>query len=157
MKLVSIHATLAGGDTVSHSSLTLTSLFLSTPPSRVATSHGIASCVRQRVSIHATLAGGDHLRSPAQLPAFHVSIHATLAGGDFLLHLQCLRHWCFYPRHPRGWRRIPGSVSVCSRAFLSTPPSRVATEHGLHGHAHCIVSIHATLAGGDVKGVDIIA
>ena len=62
------------------------------------------------------------------------------------------RRWvCFYPRHPRGWRRnlrslhnFPQYVSIHATVaggdiplayrlntflqFLSTPPSRVATE-----------------------------
>ena len=82
----------------------------------------------------------------------HVSIHATLAGGD-LPSVCCL---------------------VCGRWFLSTPPSRVATyrqfvvwyaEDGFYprhprGWRHaeqlipesvCYVSIHATLAGGDLQ------
>ena len=58
-------------------------MFLSTPPSRVATiPHRYKLCGYQ-VSIHATLTGGDgdgDLAQPEMLP---VSIHATLAGGDW--------------------------------------------------------------------------
>ena len=102
---VSIHATLAGGDTYA-------------PEYRPET----------EVSIHATLAGGDAQARILNSLDF-VSIHATLAGGD-----DCdkkglsWRGWflstppsrvatvyklksgvmmeCFYPRHPRGWRLL---------------------------------------------------
>ena len=84
------------------------------------------------VSIHATLAGGDGY------PFFHptaytaVSIHATLAGGDSLPAVQS-RHRLqfFYPRHPRGWRLALVDFLIIPMAFLSTPPSRVATLYGL--------------------------
>ena len=59
----------------------------------------------------------------------NVSIHATLAGGDvFTKHL---------------------IVSVV--AFLSTPPSRVATQPASDFLLRLDVSIHATLAGGDLS------
>ena len=59
---VSIHATLAGGDSMTRQRLCRTAWFLSTPPSRVAT---------------------------------------LLTGGRGII------YFCFYPRHPRGWRRRP--------------------------------------------------
>ena len=59
--MVSIHATLAGGDRASPA----------------------ASPAYQRVSIHATLAGGDTIDAAQNPRACSVSIHATLAGGDF--------------------------------------------------------------------------
>ena len=125
-------------------------VFLSTPPSRVATmweynyDHTEASfyprhprgwrhCYPQRVrsaqqvSIHATLAGGDchDVSKPAQCVS--VSIHATLAGGDTTLNGSPPLFWSFYPRHPRGWRRM--STMYYTGCWY--------------------VSIHATLAGGD--------
>ena len=59
--VVSIHATLAGGD------WTLTQYGHS----------------KKKVSIPATLAGGDGDADKAQEVLKRVSIHATLAGGDF--------------------------------------------------------------------------
>ena len=56
---VSIHATLAGGDT----------------------GFSDAELLLRNVSIHATLAGGDS-RNATPGGARSVSIHATLAGGD---------------------------------------------------------------------------
>ena len=101
-----------------------------------------------------------------------VSIHATLAGGDATICAAAGCPFSFYPRHPRGWRRFDPSVRSANIAFLSTPPSRVATSSGpLRWNTACCfyprhprgwrlpalarisvaldVSIHATLAGGD--------
>ena len=81
---------------------------------------------------------------------------------------------CFYPRHPRGWRRdvaviqrqrgdvsihatLAGGDSIRSAPrnarpmFLSTPPSRVATPAFCNAFFTVSVSIHATLAGGDSR------
>ena len=58
-RLVSIHATLAGGDCNSYFQFYTNFVFLSTPPSRVATKIYQLLCLAGRVSIHATLAGGD--------------------------------------------------------------------------------------------------
>ena len=80
-------------------------MFLSTPPSRVATEVCPLRDEVIVVSIHATLAGGDIEQSAALRATLNVSIHATLAGGDGRLYV-----W----EHRTDW-------------FLSTPPSRVAT------------------------------
>ena len=151
------------------------------------------------VSIHATLAGGDQPKLSTVSTMSTVSIHATLAGGDLSTLPRGVGGACFYPRHPRGWRRAcfckrhpPHNVSIhatlaggdgspafsCSFAFkflstppsrvatdcivpvvqavlpfLSTPPSRVATSICISRLRSCTVSIHATLAGGDGKSV----
>ena len=80
--MVSIHATLAGGDDVEPIAYLPGLTFLSTPPSRGATPQPLSSGGVGIVSIHATLAGGDE---------------ASLFSG--------MRRCCFYPRHPRGWRQ----------------------------------------------------
>ena len=102
--VVSIHATLTGGDCQPAPFAAVCWRFLSTPPSRVAT-HTVWCCaVPDGVSIHATLTGGD---------------------GS---HPQCPPPFCcFYPRHPHGWRPTGRMSSPKWRLFLSTPPSRVAT------------------------------
>ena len=78
---VSIHATLAGGDEYLQTDGAVERVFLSTPPSRVATHRGRMSAGVISVSIHATLAGGDMDKINQGTVAI-VSIHATLAGGD---------------------------------------------------------------------------
>ena len=104
---VSIHATLAGGDFFGWLNLPVIPSFYPRHPRGWRHRKFVVPGVHAGVSIHATLAGGD-LRKPSHL--FHsstnVSIHATLAGGD---------------------EGVP--FALCSASeFLSTPPSRVATE-----------------------------
>ena len=166
---VSIHATLAGGDSIeayddnnsrvflstpparvamgSPQGLDASNAFLSTPPSRVATAvqhitatttlpcfyprHPSGWRLKQRqhrvfafkVSIHATLAGGDALLCPLPIPQTKVSIHATLAGGDRKLPKRLpLSTKCFYPRHPRGWRRPAFCRSSRPQGFYPRHP-----------------------------------
>ena len=171
---VSIHATLAGGDSSTVILGCYTSVFLSTPPSRVATA-GPCQAHRRHPRFYPRHPRGwrPTLRR-AIIKILHVSIHATLAGGDQALRLtmsmlslflstppsrvattrslcRLIFHSGFYPRHPRGWRRLTtigaikkGTVSIhatlaggdvllhrvefASAEFLSTPPSRVATS-----------------------------
>ena len=125
---VSIHATLAGGDPDKAARLRARGKFLSTPPSRVATRSPANRYRQNQVSIHATLAGGDLVQHYRILHCTGVSIHATLAGGD---------------------GRSPAK-EIGNSAFLSTPPSRVATGTPPVGPYQLRVSIHATLAGGDL-------
>ena len=172
-KSVSIHATLAGGDLANLRGLYSEAMFLSTPPSRVATcglSAGfrVGGCFYPRhprgwrhevmawndesevVSIHATLAGGDvpwrRLCAPIysflSTPPSRVATERIYAGLN--------RIGGFYPRHPRGWRHlIEAAHDILVKAFLSTPPSRVATPERIPQGYLLVVSIHATLAGGD--------
>ena len=125
-------------------------MFLSTPPSRVATRRPrspsapgtcfyprhprgwrlllfLSRLLGQDVSIHATLAGGDLIELVASVVIL-VSIHATLAGGDPTTEPKASYKKSFYPRHPRGWRREHCKPECVILVFLSTPPSRVATR-----------------------------
>ena len=148
-------------------------MFLSTPPSRVATADIVAKDESPKEFLStppSRVATEVHLAAQALHP---VSIHATLAGGDLCQFGNAVNSISrFYPRHPRGWRPGLGQpvkysfdVSIhatlaggdppskrnwtTSRAFLSTPPSRVATDTRAVLTSMGIVSIHATLAGGD--------
>ena len=102
-----------------------------------------------------------------------ISIHTTLAGGDpsctGRTHL-CLyfnphhpRGWrhggqnfgkteneYFNPHHPRGWRQKRKVRLKTYQIFQSTPPSRVATFPALYRCFALAISIHTTLAGGDI-------
>ena len=127
-------------------------MFLSTPPSRVATHAGFGkTCRRLRVSIHATLAGGDVDKIFNVGRRSGVSIHATLAGGDQFLRAGCRGGLCFYPRHPRGWRQAAGPVDVSGvevsiHATLAGGDNEMLYDSVMMPN----VSIHATLAGGDI-------
>ena len=131
---VSIHATLAGGDEFQLLLRDKECMFLSTPPSRVATHHSASGGIDLVVSIHATLAGGDMVFICMSFqtllflstPPSRVATYPALAAG--------IPVTGFYPRHPRGWRPLRAAPHVCE---------------------YC-VSIHATLAGGDaVKGFQL--
>ena len=149
-KSVSIHATLAGGDLRKKRSSLWTIMFLSTPPSRVAT------CCRD---LCIPLPARFYPRHPR---GWRLSSCRTVRSTPL----------CFYPRHPRGWRPVcpphgglficvsihatlaggdvvSVSIAVAESVFLSTPPSRVATRRQLVQAGRHPVSIHATLAGGD--------
>ena len=101
-------------------------MFLSTPPSRVATKPAFFLGCEDVVSIHATLAGGDSASRCRPRRTARVSIHATLAGGD--------------------WRRRHERKRIC----VSIHATLAGGDHKLLCHRPAVlVSIHATLAGGD--------
>ena len=109
-------------------------------------------CGRQRVSIHATLAGGDALNTVGPVCQL-VSIHATLAGGDVPASPAMLTPLVFLSTPPsRVATQALYALATAGSVFLSTPPSRVATQSPRRPHRPKHVSIHATLAGGDCCG-----
>ena len=103
---VSIHATLAGGDSASCALFLQCTKFLSTPPSRVATSAGYS----MGLSVDKFLSTPPSRVATSKFcytsPSQHVSIHATLAGGDERRPPGLPLQSRFYPRHPRGWRHV---------------------------------------------------
>ncbi len=125
--------------------------FLSTPPSRVATSANIANWQK---------AGRFYPRHPrgwrrdallVQSDYRCVSIHATLAGGDAADVIPRAKPLMFLSTPPSRVATI--RIRQClhrQEMFLSTPPSRVATGTASARRTSRRVSIHATLAGGDM-------
>ena len=110
-----------------------TLMFLSTPPSRVATVRSWRSCSHSCVSIHATLAGGDAIEELNELACVLAFLSTPPSRvATILQHTDIHASACFYPRHPRGWRRKGEITMTTIHAFLSTPPSRVATETPLY-------------------------
>ena len=129
------------------------------------------------ISIHATLAGGDVKIDPACKalradfnPRHPCGWRPYSAGRE-----ECKIY--FNPRHPCGWRLKSNAGFFLSRLFQSTPPLRVATILRPGQGRQCLfqstpplrvatfpksgnanpeigISIHATLAGGDVKIID---
>ena len=125
-------------------------LFLSTPPSWVATSalHSRSACLCC-----------FYPRHPHGWRLIAARVRTCLLGF-YPRHPHGWRRECgrpalcslrFYPRHPHGWRPLPCIVIFGLNVFLSTPPSRVATAANRAPLIRAVVvSIHATLAGGDV-------
>ena len=125
--VVSIHATLAGGDSTIAAQTVAVDEFLSTPPSRVATCFAFALVMLHPLFLStppSRVATDDRVQYNG---ALYVSIHATLAGGDASCAPVGCTHSGFYPRHPRGWRQVIPASRIKPLSFLSTPPSRVAT------------------------------
>ena len=124
-------------------------LFLSTPSARRATCALWRSPLFQQISIHALREEGDVQQGTVCVNLFRISIHALREEGDpedfycwypTPISIHALREegdWpqrCrqrsssyFYPRPPRGGRRLNISFRDALREFLSTPSARRAT------------------------------
>ena len=123
--------------------------FLSTPSARRATRRACLFCHSRSISIHALREEGDTPGSQT-FPSRSISIHALREEGDRATHSQAGRQGYFYPRPPRGGRRLkschfgfPLVISIhalreegdirktCQKIefdkFLSTPSARRAT------------------------------
>ena len=107
---ISIHALREEGDSQMQGKNPQEMIFLSTPSARRATEEF-----------------GVYAWDP------DISIHALREEGD-----RCAPDWTaarphFYPRPPRGGRRLTACACTTSRTFLSTPSARRATmQHDLH-------------------------
>ena len=124
--------------------------FQSTHPLRGATPRAAHHCNVFAISIHAPLAGCDH-SSLAHWPTKEISIHAPLAGCDpssvWVLCSGCN----FNPRTPCGVRLYFPDDAYDGVPFQSTHPLRGAT-HGADGCGRTRqISIHAPLAGCDLR------
>ena len=92
---------------------------------------GDAAVSTQNISIHALREEGD----PGQRWRVHacmISIHALREEGDFRRKAAGIQTYDFYPRPPRGGRRIATAGGDISIQFLSTPSARRATPPGHH-------------------------
>ena len=88
----------------------LTELFLSTPSARRAT---FFDCQQDEV--------------------IRISIHALREEGDRAADTYRRQYHDFYPRPPRGGRRVSNTYIVMTERFLSTPSARRATAAGSTG------------------------
>ena len=128
----------------------------------------------QQISIHALREEGDVQQGTVCVNLFRISIHALREEGDpedfycwypTPISIHALREEgdptsapferCrtnFYPRPPRGGRRLNISFRDALREFLSTPSARRATCCHRHRTGRRCISIHALREEGD--GVD---
>ena len=104
------------------------SLFQSTPPSRVATSASVSPLI----------------------PHIHFNPHHPRGWRLRLSIYRIQNNRYFNPHHPRGWRHAPLAHCSALYRFQSTPPSRVATRTISVVSPAATISIHTTLAGGDL-------
>ena len=124
---ISIHALREEGDPDSPRSTLTRKLFLSTPSARRATQHDGYTYRENNISIHALREEGDagfdgvfrisviFLSTPSARRATPSARTAQLWGGNF------------YPRPPRGGRRVLYVDAIRILEFLSTPSARRAT------------------------------
>ena len=146
-------------------------IFLSTPSARRATPDRVRRGGQQQISIHALREEGDS-RLPRARHLQTISIHALREEGDSRIVCSLSFQKDFYPRPPRGGRRMmmlrdhdKNRISIhalreegdgfCIMAgksawiFLSTPSARRATQD-LGGGVHSeVISIHALREEGD--------
>ena len=83
------------------------SKFLSTPSARRATMHERGDVAVLVISIHALREEGDKAGSLWAVCCM-ISIHALREEGDSTAGIMCRRPTNFYPRPPRGGRRLCG-------------------------------------------------
>ena len=81
-----------------------------------------------QISIHALREEGDHLHAVHDLDAVDISIHALREEGDKPPTGFVTTETYFYPRPPRGGRRVRQAFARRSIGFLSTPSARRATS-----------------------------
>ena len=128
--------------------------FQSTHPLRGATAAERTAAAGREISIHAPLAGCDGLCDVVG-KILAISIHAPLAGCDSHHSVYQRMNRAFQSTHPLrgattrlwGWRWAP-------RKFQSTHPLRGATESLPLRRRPRGISIHAPLAGCDLRGDD---
>ena len=90
-------------------------------------------------------------KRPNHLRALRISIHAPLAGYDATAALASGADINFNPRTPCGVRPRPLRAKAVPATFQSTHPLRGATVLG-NGNGNVLrISIHAPLAGCDVR------
>ena len=101
---ISIHALREEGDQGNTAALSVTTIFLSTPSARRATPADSCCPSMRSISIHALCEEGDAQRGWSRATPRY-----------------------FYPRPPRGGRRITRQHLIQINRFLSTPSARRAT------------------------------
>ena len=102
-------------------------LFLSTPSARRATSLAFDMVFSLRISIHALREEGDQRSIGNGEAQSIISIHALREEGDAVAPANVLAETYFYPRPPRGGRRVAWTSDIDDYKFLSTPSARRAT------------------------------
>ena len=84
-------------------------------------------CPQLDISIHALREEGDPLLLPLGAVVQQISIHALREEGDLLRGCSFASAGHFYPRPPRGGRRVAQVNALAHTGFLSTPSARRAT------------------------------
>ena len=124
-------------------------LFLSTPSARRATAEQLRQPMGGMISIHALREEGDTGKLYTFL-AYEISIHALREEGDTRTRESAGSTKNFYPRPPRGGRRMTTTGRYWQTSvFLSTPSARRATDWMAVHFSEIAISIHALREEGD--------
>ena len=107
-----------------------------------------AGLLTNDISIHALREEGD-LRVRVPAVPHNISIHALREEGDSSRRSMPYMQHDFYPRPPRGGRRLRVMSKRGTWLFLSTPSARRATYGPLQINAYKTISIHALREEGD--------
>ena len=155
---ISIHALREEGDWDGNNFILTYFQFLSTPSARRATYARRRRADGYVISIHALREEGDlprpprggrpgPFRWPFSTPG--ISIHALREEGDRCSGQAAGPAADFYPRPPRGGRRLNGKTQILPLKFLSTPSARRATLLSFLWPITVTISIHALREEGD--------
>ena len=146
-----------GGRRFSSAARARSKKFLSTPSARRATQRVFLLCQQLCISIHALREEGDPTgnvlcSSPTVFLSTPSARRATSDGPAYHK-----GRAYFYPRPPRGGRRLVVEVVFDLIRFLSTPSARRATNRNAVKHGGWSISIHALREEGDSKNRDKIS
>ena len=146
---ISIHALREEGDRRCRSLLRLWNHFYPRPPRGGRRVIDGNNAVSYEISIHALREEGDRLSFMQKTPmrAFLSTPSARRATCRLVRIAVDIRD--FYPRPPRGGRRIRQPFICVYVRFLSTPSARRATRHREALILHAVISIHALREEGD--------
>ena len=125
---ISIHALREEGDNLVRWCLHLQRNFYPRPPRGGRRRIGAAHVQHDPISIHALREEGDDASEPlmSSMTRFLSTPSARRATRRYIRRRACCRD--FYPRPPRGGRRMGFPSSFTSSIFLSTPSARRATR-----------------------------
>ena len=122
--------------------------FLSTPSARRATANLGEQAILKKISIHALREEGDE-SAKSQSSMDENFYPRPPRGGRRLVYTNGARSIHFYPRPPRGGRLTHRVYEYKSKRFLSTPSARRATSTSPVRLKGDMISIHALREEGD--------
>ena len=150
--VISIHALREEGDRLCRLQASGRRRFLSTPSARRATR--IWCCLRSccRISIHALREEGDSCKAEMKSLTERFLSTPSARRATPPSTTTASKKSNFYPRPPRGGRRLPSGFTVrINDAFLSTPSARRATNFQAGAGHGIVISIHALREEGDQR------
>ena len=149
--LISIHALREEGDAYRTTVMLISGYFYPRPPRGGRRTRYGASSLSKSISIHALREEGDKaVRTVAQTYTKFLSTPSARRATGRSRHIRPLII-DFYPRPPRGGRRLFGGDAVHDHQFLSTPSARRATDDLIQIDFRDQISIHALREEGDSR------